>query len=118
MVIYKDILGEKSKEVADLYNNMAIAVLRGPEVNPEKSLALFKKALDIYQKIFKEDNKDIADVYNSIASAHYLQNDHDRVLIMLQKSLDIRLKIFGRIVEKWLLYILIYIYCIKLKEMK
>ncbi|MDJ1257602.1 MAG: tetratricopeptide repeat protein [Candidatus Midichloria sp.] len=49
--------------------------------------------MDIYQKIFKEDNKDIADAYNNIASAHYLQNDHDKVLIMLQKSLDIQLKI-------------------------
>ncbi|MDJ1305904.1 MAG: hypothetical protein MRQ09_06765 [Candidatus Midichloria sp.] len=44
-LLFKDTLGEKSKEVADLYNNMAIAVLRGPEVNPEKSFVYISKNL-------------------------------------------------------------------------
>ncbi|MFV9927026.1 MAG: tetratricopeptide repeat protein [Candidatus Midichloria sp.] len=67
--------------------------------------------------MFKEDNEDVVYVYNNIALAHYLRNDYDLALVMLQKSLVIQLKLFGENIRE-VATILAYICYLKLKAMQ
>lgn len=93
LLLDKHSFGERSKEVAQGYNN--IGIIYNHQRNYLQALDSYHSSLEIRLEVLGDKHPDVAKNYNNIGVAYYNQGEYDLAMVNYQKSLEICLDAFG-----------------------
>jgi CHAT domain-containing protein/Tfp pilus assembly protein PilF len=92
-LLYAELIGERTKEVADAWDEMGS--VKYWQRKYDEAISLFEKALEIRLELFGENHEDVIKSYNNIGNCYFSKFDNESALEYHRKVLEIRLEIFG-----------------------
>lgn len=91
--IYKKIIGEKSKKVAQVYETIGNKL--GFQKQDTNCIEYYKRALQIYTSLYGSNNPKFSHLYNNIAKAYFEFGYYNNTLKYSNKSLRVNLEQFN-----------------------
>ena len=91
--IYRKVLGEKSKPIADVLNVFGDIAYSQRKV--DKAIEWYEKTLEVRLKIFGPENLGVAFSYNSLGASHQSKGEYAQAIGYFQKAMAIYLKLLG-----------------------
>jgi CHAT domain-containing protein/Tfp pilus assembly protein PilF len=97
-LIYEKVLGNESKEVANMFDSKALIFMNKNRI--DSAIYLHEKGLEIRKKLFGDVHIDIATSYDYIGNCYRANRKYDKAIEYLEKSLTIKIKTLDSLDEK------------------